>query len=137
MGYRNNVNRFRKVIGVILSFVLLSAIPLGQTKRITLAQERPLAGESADAANRQLPASQELSTATAETSAAGVLLQWHTSFEQDTLGFNVYRVRDGQRSRLNHSIIPGSVFQVGPGKPLPGGRAYEWADRDGTADSLY
>jgi hypothetical protein len=68
--------------------------------------------------------------------ARGVQLEWRTAFEQDNLGFDIYRVRNGERVRLNRTIIPGSVFLVGQGV-LRAGHSYQYLDRDGTVDSVY
>jgi hypothetical protein len=80
---------------------------------------------------------QELSSASAIATSDGVALEWHTSFEQDVVGFNVYRVQDGQRVRVNRSIIPGTVFRVGEGKSVMGGAPYSWLDKGGTANAIY
>src|SRR6266545_274256 len=74
-------------------------------------------------------------TATATTD--GVLLQWRTNDASDNLGFNVYRMKGGQRTRVNREIIPGAVFVSGRPAQLRGGYSYSWFDRGGTADSTY
>lgn len=76
-----------------------------------------------------------ISSASAIGSEQGVLLQWNSRFEKENLGFNVYRLRDGRRTRVNGEIIPGSVFTAGEQFPLRG--SYSWLDRNGTPDSTY
>jgi len=76
-------------------------------------------------------------SATATATADGVLLQWRTNSAADNLGFNVYRLRAGERTRVNKEIIPGAVFAPGALAQLPGGYSYSWFDRGGTADSTY
>ncbi len=78
-----------------------------------------------------------LTSSRATATRAGVLLRWTTNSVRDNLGFNVYRLKDGLRSRVNQEIIPGAIF--GPGTPAqrPGGYSYSWLDRGGTADSTY
>jgi hypothetical protein len=55
-----------------------------------------------------------------------VLLEWRTNSAADNLGFNVYRVKAGQRTRVNKEIIPGALFaSSGPAQmravvPMPG-----------------
>ena len=58
----------------------------------------------------------------------GPQLAWRTGFEVDNLGFNVYRDDDGQRTKLNPSVIAGSALLVGPGTALTAGRSYIWWD---------
>ncbi len=67
----------------------------------------------------------------------GALIQWRTSFEIDNLGFNIYREQGGTRTRVNPTIIAGSVLIVGQGTPLYAGFSYQWFDRAGTLDSHY
>ncbi len=78
-----------------------------------------------------------ISSVVAIASPQGVLLRWKTSFELDNVGFNVYRERAGQRTRVNREIIPGSTFIVGQNVSLRAGYSYSWLDANGTADSLY
>jgi hypothetical protein len=145
MGYCNNSHRLRQGLGVILAFALLSGIPLGPTGLIGRGQQRipssdgatiePISRDREPSGQQRSP--QELSSASAIATSFGVSLQWHTSFEQDVVGFNVYRVQDGRRVQVNHSIIPGSVFRVGDGKPVVGGAGYSWLDKGGTVDAVY
>ena len=51
----------------------------------------------------------------------------------DNLGFNVYRDDDGQRTKLNPSVIAGSALLVGPGTALTAGRSYVWWDTSAAA----
>lgn len=54
---------------------------------------------------------------------SGVLLRWRTASESQTLGFNVYRQRNGKLLKLNRTLIP-SVFGG-----TTTGHAYSWLDR--------
>ena len=54
-------------------------------------------------------------------------------FEVDNLGFNVYRDDNGQRTKLNPSVIAGSALLVGPGTALTAGRSYVWWDTSAAA----
>ncbi len=65
------------------------------------------------------------------------LIHWRTTFELDNIGFNIYREQDGVYTRLNSSIIPGSVLKVGDGCPMSDGNVYSWTDTQGTANSQY
>lgn len=76
-------------------------------------------------------------TAITAANAAGVLIQWHTNSAADNLGFNIYRLKAGQRVRINKEIIPGAVFAPDAPALLRGGYSYSWFDRGGGADSTY
>ncbi|MGH9871611.1 MAG: C25 family cysteine peptidase [Pyrinomonadaceae bacterium] len=78
-----------------------------------------------------------LTSSSATATKAGVMLRWTTNSVPDNLGFNVYRLNDGQRSRANKEIIPGAIF--GPGTPalMRAGYSYAWFDRGGSAASTY
>ena len=58
----------------------------------------------------------------------GTLLRWSTGVERSNLGFNIYREDNGVSSKVNPSLIGGSVFLVGPQTSLSQGRSYEWKD---------
>jgi hypothetical protein len=79
----------------------------------------------------------QLTSVTATATEAGVLLRWTTNPVADNLGFNIYRLKDGKRTRVNQEIIPGSLF--GPGTPaqMPAGYSYGWFDRGGSSDTTY
>jgi hypothetical protein len=101
-----------------------------------------LAGSSkkTDPSQKQTDSSQSelrIISATATATAEGVLVQWRTNSAADNLGFNVYRLRARQRTRVNKEIIPGAVFAPGAQAQLRGGYSYSWFDRGGTADSTY
>jgi hypothetical protein len=86
-----------------------------------------------DSASNEL----QLTSASATATKTGVLLRWRTNSVKDNLGFNVYRLKNGLRTRANKEIIPGALF--GPGTPamMPAGYSYGWFDRGGSADSNY
>src|SRR6185295_7869495 len=46
----------------------------------------------------------QLTSATATAVPGGVLLHWRTNSTTDNVGFNVYRVKDGQRTLANRNI---------------------------------
>lgn len=78
-----------------------------------------------------------LASFTARSFQGGVLIEWRSGFELDTVGYNLYRVNNGRRARVNSEIIPGSLLFAGQGKALYAGRSYVWRDAQGTSDSLY
>lgn len=90
----------------------------------------PAAGQPSN--NNEL----KLTLLTATKSAEGVLVQWHADSDSDNAGFNIYRLSDGKRTRLNGEIIPGAAFA--PHTPLlRGGHSYAWIDPKGDSSSVY
>ena len=79
----------------------------------------------------------QLTSASATATKTGVLLRWRTNSVKDNLGFNVYRLKNGIRTRANKEIIPGALFGLGTPAMMPAGYSYGWFDRGGSADSTY
>ena len=76
--------------------------------------------------------------ASAALTPAGVMIQWRTNASADNLGFNIYRLKGEERTRVNHEIIPGAGFaSAGAQALMRAGYSYSWFDRGGTADSTY
>ena len=61
-----------------------------------------------------------------------MLIEWSNGFDNATLGFNVYRITSGQRTKLNPSLIAGSALIV-----KARAQSYAWIDPAGSADSQY
>ena len=79
----------------------------------------------------------QLTSSSATTTKAGVLLRWSINAIADNLGFNVYRLKDGQRTRVNREMIPGALFAPGTPALRRGGYSFSWLDREGSASSTY
>ena len=65
--------------------------------------------------------------------AAGTRLTWQTEEEVSHLGFQVWREREGVRTRVSRGLIPGSMFATGD-LPLAGRRHYELWDAQPASD---
>jgi uncharacterized repeat protein (TIGR01451 family) len=63
-----------------------------------------------------------------KTGAKRVALFWKTGGEAHNLGFNVYREQNGERVRLNSSLIAGSALLMSGGLPKHSAKAYAWID---------
>jgi uncharacterized repeat protein (TIGR01451 family) len=63
-----------------------------------------------------------------KSGANRVLLSWKTGGEAHNLGFNVYRELNGNRVRLNPSLIAGSALWMSGALPKHSGRTYNWID---------
>jgi uncharacterized repeat protein (TIGR01451 family) len=60
--------------------------------------------------------------------ASRVVLTWKTGGEAHNLGFNVYREQNGNRVRMNPSVIAGSALLMSGALPKHAGRSYAWID---------
>jgi uncharacterized repeat protein (TIGR01451 family) len=79
-------------------------------------------------------------TAQSETDKNGTprtLLTWKTGGESHNLGFNVYREENGNRVRLNPSLIGGSALLMHGALPKHSGRTYAWIDSSPAAGGDY
>ncbi len=65
---------------------------------------------------------------TDKNGASRVVLLWKTGGEAHNLGFNVYREQNGNRARMNPSVIAGSALLMTGALPKHSGRSYAWID---------
>lgn len=78
-----------------------------------------------------------ISSATASVTAGGVMLHWTTNATVDNLGFNIYRITNGQRTRVNRDIVLGAVSASQNPAMVRGGYSYAWFDASGSVDAIY
>ena len=74
-----------------------------------------------------IPTLVKLTSFDAQQDGADVLLQWHTSFENDNLGFNIYRTVGGTTVKINEHVIAGTAF-ITKGHPKSG-HSYRFTDK--------
>lgn len=72
----------------------------------------------------------------AEAFANITRLTWKTGFEQNVLGFKVWRDENGQRIPVNQELVAGSLLKFGNGV-LPAGSEYVFDDRAGSTNVYY
>lgn len=65
-------------------------------------------------------------------SSKGALVEWRTGLETGTLGFNIFRIRNGERSQINSGLVAGSAL-IARGHS----QGYSWFDKQGTIGSTY
>src|SRR5262249_45892125 len=53
---------------------------------------------------------------------------WKTSGESHNLGFNIYREQNGNRVRMNPSLIAGSALLMSGALPKHSGKTYSWIE---------
>jgi Peptidase family C25 len=116
---------FNRLVILVLGAALLGA-PLLQTR----VGSQSLSNHERD---RSRVALEHSFQAQATASDHGVLIEWRTGFEPDNLGFNVFRVANGQRTQLNRGLIAGSAVLIGQSQP----GSYAWFDAGGKLDSAY
>jgi len=78
-----------------------------------------------------------LQSLTAEASPQGVVMRWKTAGELNNLGFNVYREQDGERVRLNPTLVAGSALTMRGYLERHAGKSYAWIDSGATTASTY
>jgi uncharacterized repeat protein (TIGR01451 family) len=66
-----------------------------------------------------------------------VLLQWKTGGESHNFGFNIYGEQNGQRVRLNPSLIAGSALLMSGALPKHSGKTYSWIDSSSAGSASY
>jgi len=78
-----------------------------------------------------------LQSLTAEGTSHGTVLRWKTGGELNNLGFNVYRERNGERVRLNPTLVAGSALMMSGYSEKHAAKSYAWIDPVGTPTSAY
>ena len=63
---------------------------------------------------------------------AGNLIEIKTGREVSSLGFNLYREQNGQRFRLNSSLLAGTALLAGPKTTFTSGHSHAWLDKPET-----
>ena len=78
--------------------------------------------------NSIVPTAAKLEKFTATSENGGVDLEWNTGYEVNNLGFNIYRQQNGERVKINPSLIAGTALMVGGGIRVESGLGYNWQD---------
>jgi len=105
------------------------------TARVTADQTDPIPGNNSSTQTETITAATmvhlHLFTAQAgqdKNGANRVVLTWKTGGEAHNLGFNVYREVNGNRVRLNPSLIAGSALLMRGSLPQHAAKTYAWID---------
>jgi len=69
---------------------------------------------------------------TATKYKGGNLIELKTGREISSLGFNLYREQNGQRVRLNSSLLAGTALLAGPKTTFTAGHSHAWLDKPET-----
>jgi len=120
--------RSRSAVAVLVAVLLIA--PVAQTGS---AQSSGVGTDGNTASNQSI----QIAKITATGGPNGVLIEWRTTFEINNIGFNVFRIRNGQTVQINRPILAGSVLVVGEGRALYAGKSYSWFDPDGTKEDQY
>ena len=71
----------------------------------------------------------KVNSLTATRHEDGNLIELKTGREISSLGFNLYREQNGQRVRLNSSLLAGTSLLAGPKTTLTSGYSHVWLDK--------
>jgi uncharacterized repeat protein (TIGR01451 family) len=72
-----------------------------------------------------------------KSSAPRAILSWKTGAESHNLGYNIFREENGQRVRLNPSLIAGSALMMAGALPKHAGKTYTWIDSAPTSAAYW
>ncbi|HUJ40706.1 MAG TPA: C25 family cysteine peptidase, partial [Candidatus Acidoferrales bacterium] len=68
----------------------------------------------------------------------GVMVEWQTREESHNLGFHLYRLQNGTKTRLDPSLIAGAALMFRGGLPQHGAKTYRWLDASaGAGEAQY
>jgi uncharacterized repeat protein (TIGR01451 family) len=83
------------------------------------------------------PNSVRLNSFTAVPGAKGTLLSWNSGGELHNLGFNVYRDVNGEKVKLNSSLIAGSALLMRDTVEQHAAKTYRWIDTSQSVGGVY
>jgi hypothetical protein len=106
----------------VTTFLLLVALSPASHPVVAL----PITQQTTTTGTSQLPQIRALA------SKSGVLIQWSATLEIPILGFNLFRISNGQTTRLNPSLIAGSALVVRDQT-----QTYSWLDKSGSLNARY
>jgi uncharacterized repeat protein (TIGR01451 family) len=108
------------------------------TVTTTSSDPNPANNSSTATSTIQAPTAVQLVSLRAMPQTDGtVVVEWKTREEVRNLGFNVYRVSTGARTRLNPSLIAGAALILRNGKPQHAAKTYQWIDTNPIPGSSY
>ena len=114
------------------------SIKPGATPTVTMSSTLGVSKPWSMAAVSLIPAATtavKLSSFTATAFKDGMMLEWTSGFEANNLGYQLYRMENGQRRRVTPSLIAGSAL-VRRGV-FDSGFGYGWFDPGGSAKDQY
>jgi uncharacterized repeat protein (TIGR01451 family) len=120
-----------------ITIVAIAGTPgvVSNTATVTADQTDPMPANNSSTQSETIaaPTSIQLQSFAAQSGtdrngADRVLLTWKTGGEANNLGFNVYRELNGNRVRLNASLVAGSALWMSGALPKHSGRSYNWID---------
>lgn len=83
------------------------------------------------------PTAVKVSSFTAAPDQGGNLIQLETGRDVNNLGFNLYREDNGQRVKLNASLLAGTALMGGAGTTFTAGQTRRWRDAGASAGASY
>ncbi|HVE57972.1 MAG TPA: C25 family cysteine peptidase [Pyrinomonadaceae bacterium] len=120
---------------VVSAFLVFSFVLISFSATVKASGDK-LRSVSKSAAKQKFPSDVKLDGFQAEIFSGATKLTWKTSFEQNTLGFKIWRDDKGERILVNEEPVAGSLLKVGNGI-LPAGSEYIYYDRTDSTNVYY
>jgi uncharacterized repeat protein (TIGR01451 family) len=107
-----------------------SSATITNTASVTAAQNDPNLSNNSSSVTTTIatPTAVKLRWFKAVYSGSDVILQWKTGGEAHNLGFNVYREQNGERVRINPSLVAGSALRMHDTSSAHSAKTYAWMD---------
>lgn len=122
----------RKIVSAALVFSF-AAVSFSST--VTAANDKSKL-TSKNTSKQKFTSDMRLDGFEAETFNGATKISWKTGFEQNLLGFRIWRDDKGKRVPVNEEMVAGSLLKVGNGV-LPAGSEYVFYDRADSANVYY
>jgi hypothetical protein len=120
---------------IVSAFLVFSFVAISLSSTANAADKRALAAGKTTA-DQKKSSDIKLDDFRAEVFSGATKISWKTSFEQNTLGFRIWRDEKGERVLASEEMIAGSLLKVGNGV-LPAGSEYSFYDRTGATNVYY
>lgn len=117
------------------AFLLFSFLTASFTASADAASGKPRRA-ARPAAKSIVNADIRLAEVAAHRTAGKVRIAWRTNYEENNLGFRVWREEAGQRELVKEEMIAGSLLKVSNGV-LPAGEEYNLTDRSDSLTAVY
>jgi hypothetical protein len=120
---------------IVSAFLVFSFVVISLSSSVQAAGDK-LKSVSKPTAKQKFPSDVKLDGFQAEAFSGATKLTWKTSFEQNTLGFKIWRDDKGERILVNEELVAGSLLKVGNGI-LPAGSEYNFYYRSANSANVY
>ena len=135
-GEKKSVRLSNKVCKKIASaFLICGFAAFSQTLNVKAADGKSKPSLKSTSKQR-FTADVRLDNFAAEVFSGATKISWKTGFEQNIVGFKIWREDNGQKILVNEDFVAGSLLQVGDGI-LPAGNEYDFYDLTDSTNVYY